>query len=108
MSIATILAPAKLNLYLKIGKKQADGIHKIESLFFAVSFGDTLSVEVSPSRKEKPDVKISMHWHPLPFIRGEGLMPRPLGRESNGSSFGTLGIKPESNSSGERNTPLLA
>ncbi|MCL2139113.1 MAG: hypothetical protein FWH41_06235, partial [Treponema sp.] len=33
---------------------------------------------------------------------------RPLGRESNGSSFGTLGIKPESNSSGERNTPLLA
>ena len=47
------------------------------------------------------------------FIRGEGLMPNPLrgmalGRESNSSSFGILGIKPETNSSGERNTLLAA
>ena len=42
------------------------------------------------------------------FIRGEGLIPRPLGRETNRSPLSMLGIKPETNTSGERNTPLLA
>ena len=44
----------------------------------------------------------------LAFIRGEGLIPSPLGRETNCSPLSMLGIKPETNTSGERNTPLLA
>ena len=47
-------------------------------------------------------------WFIVFFIRGEGLIPRPFGRETNCSPLSMLGIKPETNTSGERNTPLLA
>ncbi|MDR1421218.1 MAG: 4-(cytidine 5'-diphospho)-2-C-methyl-D-erythritol kinase [Treponema sp.] len=40
----TVEAPAKINLYLRIGERRADGYHGIESLFVPLAFGDTLRV----------------------------------------------------------------
>ncbi|MCL2138282.1 MAG: hypothetical protein FWH41_01995 [Treponema sp.] len=42
----------------------------------------------------------------ISFIRGEGLIPRPLGRDKNFSPLSMLGIKPETNTSGERRYPV--
>jgi 4-diphosphocytidyl-2-C-methyl-D-erythritol kinase len=42
----TIEAPAKINLYLRIGQKRPDGYHELESLFVPLAFGDTLRVEL--------------------------------------------------------------
>jgi 4-diphosphocytidyl-2-C-methyl-D-erythritol kinase len=41
-----ILAPCKINLHLRVGKRRADGYHDLESLFAALDFGDTLEFEV--------------------------------------------------------------
>ena len=41
------IAPAKINLYLHVGAKRADGLHDLASLFVFADFGDVLSVEPS-------------------------------------------------------------
>ena len=38
-------APAKLNLFLEVGRKRADGFHQIETVMAPVTLADTLSVE---------------------------------------------------------------
>ena len=38
----TLLAPAKINLFLRITKKRSDGFHELASLFQTVSLFDTL------------------------------------------------------------------
>lgn len=40
----TVPAPAKLNLFLHVTGRRADGYHLIETLFVALDFGDTLSL----------------------------------------------------------------
>lgn len=42
----TIDAPCKINLYLRVGERRADGLHSIESLFAALSIYDTLDFEL--------------------------------------------------------------
>src|ERR1051326_298188 len=39
------LAPAKVNLFLHVGQRQAAGYHEIESLVVFASVGDELTVE---------------------------------------------------------------
>jgi 4-diphosphocytidyl-2-C-methyl-D-erythritol kinase len=41
-NIFTINAPGKINLHLCVHEKRADGFHDLESIFMALSFGDTL------------------------------------------------------------------
>ncbi len=43
-----LLAPAKINLYLRIVGKRDDGYHEIETLFERVSIYDSLTVEITP------------------------------------------------------------
>ena len=43
----TVLAPAKLNLFLRIVARRPDGFHEIESVMAAVDFYDTLTFERS-------------------------------------------------------------
>lgn len=43
------LAPAKVNLYLEVLGKRADGYHEVETLMVAVDLFDTLTFEADPS-----------------------------------------------------------
>jgi 4-diphosphocytidyl-2-C-methyl-D-erythritol kinase len=43
--ILTISAPAKVNLHLAVKNRRPDGFHNLESVFIALDFGDTLSLE---------------------------------------------------------------
>jgi 4-diphosphocytidyl-2-C-methyl-D-erythritol kinase len=45
--MVSVPAPAKLNLHLWIGDRRPDGFHDIESLFLALSLGDTLNFETT-------------------------------------------------------------
>ena len=42
----TVTAPAKLNIHLAVLDRRKDGFHNIESVFFALNFGDTLHFEL--------------------------------------------------------------
>jgi len=44
MRILTVPAPAKLNLFLHVTGRRADGYHTLESLFVALDFGDTITL----------------------------------------------------------------
>jgi len=44
-----VLAPAKLNLFLEVLAKRADGYHEIESLMVAVDLYDALTFTADPS-----------------------------------------------------------
>ena len=39
-------APAKLNLFLHVTGRRADGLHLVETLFVPLDFGDTVEVAV--------------------------------------------------------------
>ena len=43
----TWLAPAKLNLFLHVVDRRADGLHELQTLFQLLDFGDLLSFEVT-------------------------------------------------------------
>ncbi|MDR1177855.1 MAG: 4-(cytidine 5'-diphospho)-2-C-methyl-D-erythritol kinase [Spirochaetaceae bacterium] len=45
-SVLTIEAPCKINLHLRVLGRREDGFHDLESLFLALSWGDTLTFEV--------------------------------------------------------------
>jgi len=47
-SLYDIPAPAKLNLFLHIVGRRADGYHLLESVFMLIDWGDTLHFEVRP------------------------------------------------------------
>lgn len=48
MSSVTLLSPAKLNLFLAVTGRRADGFHDLVSLAAPVEFGDDLQVELTP------------------------------------------------------------
>lgn len=48
MTAFTLLAPAKINLYLAVTGKRSDGYHTLHSLFCPVGLADTLTIELTP------------------------------------------------------------
>jgi 4-diphosphocytidyl-2-C-methyl-D-erythritol kinase len=44
-----VFSPAKVNLYLRITGKRADGYHELETLMLPLAFGDTLTFERLPA-----------------------------------------------------------
>ena len=56
--ICSIEAPGKINLHLRIGEKQPDGYHALESIFVPLALGDTLRFE----RTEKGDCHLLTNW----------------------------------------------
>lgn len=49
MNALTVPAPAKVNLFLHVVGRRADGYHLIESLFVLVDFADALTLTLDPS-----------------------------------------------------------
>ncbi|MDH3207399.1 MAG: 4-(cytidine 5'-diphospho)-2-C-methyl-D-erythritol kinase, partial [Gemmatimonadota bacterium] len=43
---ATVLAPAKINLALRVGRERPDGYHDIDTLFQAIDLSDDVEVEL--------------------------------------------------------------
>ena len=53
---ARTLAPAKVNLALRIGSKRGDGFHELVTIFQAVSLADQVEVEFFPGDRSVRDV----------------------------------------------------
>lgn len=48
MGTVRVVAPAKVNLYLGIGERRADGYHDVETVMHALALHDTVTVSVQP------------------------------------------------------------
>lgn len=69
MTKLSILAPAKINLYLNVAGKRPNGYHDIESVMQSISLFDRLDVR----KNECADGKhITLECHGLPIPDGEG------------------------------------
>ncbi|MCE5275152.1 MAG: 4-(cytidine 5'-diphospho)-2-C-methyl-D-erythritol kinase [Deltaproteobacteria bacterium] len=44
-----LLAPAKINLFLKVMRKRPDGYHELRTIMVPISFGDEITLEEAPS-----------------------------------------------------------
>ncbi|MEN2827763.1 putative 4-diphosphocytidyl-2-C-methyl-D-erythritol kinase [Mannheimia haemolytica] len=49
MKKVTLPSPAKLNLFLYITNKRADGYHELQTLFQFLDFGDEIEIEITES-----------------------------------------------------------
>jgi len=57
-----LLAPAKLNLHLRVGPPRADGFHPLLSWMVTIGFFDTLIIEPSP----QPGIRLECDWPEVP------------------------------------------
>jgi 4-diphosphocytidyl-2-C-methyl-D-erythritol kinase len=49
LKLISAFAPAKLNLFLRVVGRRADGYHELDSIFIPITLGDRLSIEARPS-----------------------------------------------------------
>jgi 4-diphosphocytidyl-2-C-methyl-D-erythritol kinase len=70
-TVITVAAPAKLNLFLKVLGKRADGYHELETLMVSVGLYDTLRITADPSGA------LSLSCHDAGTLR-PGAPPREL------------------------------
>lgn len=66
----TLLSPAKLNLFLHITGRRADGYHELQSVFQLLDYGDTLRFEADHSGR------ISLSGDDLGLAPGDNLIVR--------------------------------
>ncbi|KAG8371052.1 hypothetical protein BUALT_Bualt13G0046800 [Buddleja alternifolia] len=52
MSRLTLFSPCKINVFLRITDKRADGYHDLASLFHVISLGDKIKFSLSPSKSQ--------------------------------------------------------
>jgi hypothetical protein len=64
-STLTLFSPCKINLFLRILRKRADGYHDLSSLFQAVGFGDTLELTPIQGGAEKDEFTCNMPGVPV-------------------------------------------
>jgi len=49
VKLISAFAPAKLNLYLRVVGRRADGYHELDSIFVPITMGDRIAIETRPS-----------------------------------------------------------
>lgn len=59
MKSITLRAPAKVNLFLEVTGKRADGYHNLSTLFAKISLADTLTLSAEICEKEKLSLEIT-------------------------------------------------
>lgn len=74
----TCLAPAKLNLFLHVTGRRANGYHNLQTLFQLLDWGDTLRFTIS----DRPGIRINSGFADVPaddnlIIRAARLLGRP-------------------------------
>ena len=80
------LAPAKINLFLHIVGRRADGYHLLQSVFRLLDYGDSLHFQL------RNDGKI-LHTHPLPNVPIEQDLLFPAGPHERAGRDGYLAAK---------------
>lgn len=53
-----MFSPAKVNLFLEVTAKRADGYHELETLFAKLNFGDELDIAVTPAPTTSIDITV--------------------------------------------------
>jgi 4-diphosphocytidyl-2-C-methyl-D-erythritol kinase len=57
----TLAAPAKINLWLRIGTRRPSGFHDLDTLFCAIGLEDTVMVEPGPAGS---GTRLAVNWEP--------------------------------------------
>jgi len=64
VKLISAFAPAKLNLFLHVTGRRADGYHELDSVFIPITLGDRIALEVRPS--PRPVVALRGSFGDLP------------------------------------------
>ncbi|MEA2679144.1 MAG: 4-diphosphocytidyl-2-C-methyl-D-erythritol kinase [Candidatus Binataceae bacterium] len=67
VKLISAFAPAKLNLYLRVVGRRADGYHELDSIFVPITMGDRIAIETRPS--DRSIVKLCGRFGDLPADR---------------------------------------
>ena len=51
VKLISAFAPAKINLYLRVAGRRADGYHELDSIFLPIAIGDQIALETRPSTR---------------------------------------------------------
>src|SRR5579859_5454034 len=51
VKLISAFAPAKLNLFLRVTGRRADGYHELDSIFIPITLGDRIAIEMRPSSR---------------------------------------------------------
>src|ERR1700676_4688209 len=51
VKLISSFAPAKLNLFLRVVGRRADGYHELDSIFVPITLGDRIAIEARPSHR---------------------------------------------------------
>jgi 4-diphosphocytidyl-2-C-methyl-D-erythritol kinase len=85
----SVPAPAKINLFLHVTARRADGYHDLESLFVALDFGDTVTL----ARRDDGAIARSIDLPGVPVTADLAVRAAQALQRETGSAFGVeIGI----------------
>jgi len=80
----TVPAPAKINLFLHVTGRRADGYHELESLFVALDFGDTVTL----ARRDDGAIQRTSDLPGVPAAADLAVRAAQALQRDTGSAFG--------------------
>ena len=77
----SLVAPAKVNLFLGVGEALPDGYHRLETVFHALELHDVVTVEEAPALAVTTEPVLDVHPHDNLAYRAALAMGRVMGEE---------------------------